>query len=67
MDAANESKRISNLCESLGLIVRPIGHLNVMSPPLVITEAQVDFVTDTLERAIRQVADELVREGFALA
>ena len=66
-DSANESKRISNLCESLGLMVRPIGHLNVMSPPLVITEAQVDFVADTLERAIRQVADELVREGFALA
>ena len=67
MDAANESKRISNLCESLGLMVRPIGHLNVMSPPLVITEAQVDFVVETLDRAIRQVADELVREGFALA
>jgi putrescine---pyruvate transaminase len=66
MDSANESKRISNLCESLGLMVRPIGHLNVMSPPLVITEAQVDFVVETLDRAIRQVADELVREGFAL-
>jgi adenosylmethionine-8-amino-7-oxononanoate aminotransferase len=65
-DEANESKRISNLCESLGLIVRPLGHLNVMSPPLVITEGQVDFVVDTLDRAIRQVTDELVREGFHL-
>jgi putrescine---pyruvate transaminase len=50
----------------MGLIVRPMGHLNVMSPPLVITERQVDFVAETLERAIRQVTDELVREGFAL-
>jgi adenosylmethionine-8-amino-7-oxononanoate aminotransferase len=65
-DEANESKRISNLCESLGLMVRPLGHLNVMSPPLVITEGQVDFVVDTLDRAIRQVTDELVREGFTL-
>jgi adenosylmethionine-8-amino-7-oxononanoate aminotransferase len=65
-DEANESKRISNLCESLGLIVRPLGHLNVMSPPLVITEGQVDFVVETLDRAIRQVTDELVREGFHL-
>ncbi len=65
-DAANESKRISNAAEAMGLMVRPIGHLNVMSPPLVITEAQVDFVAETLERAIRQVTDELVREGFAL-
>jgi putrescine---pyruvate transaminase len=66
MDAANESKRISNLAESMGLIVRPIGHLNVMSPPLIITETQVDFVAEVLERAIRQVADDLVREGFDL-
>ncbi|MDP3264456.1 MAG: aminotransferase [Tabrizicola sp.] len=66
MDAANESKRISNLCEGMGLIVRPIGHLNVMSPPLIITESDVDFVAETLEKAIRQVADDLVREGFAL-
>jgi adenosylmethionine-8-amino-7-oxononanoate aminotransferase len=65
-DAANESKRISNAAESMGLIVRPMGHLNVMSPPLVITEAEVDFVAEVLERAIRQVTDELVREGHKL-
>jgi putrescine---pyruvate transaminase len=65
-DAANESKRISNAAEAMGLMVRPMGHLNVMSPPLVITEAQADFVAEVLERAIRQVTDELVREGFKL-
>jgi putrescine---pyruvate transaminase len=63
-DDANESKRISNLCEQMGLIVRPIGHLNVMSPPLVITTQDVDFVVDTLEKAIRTVADDLVRDGY---
>jgi putrescine---pyruvate transaminase len=65
-DDVNESKRISNAAEAMGLIVRPIGHLNVMSPPLVITEAQVDFMADVLERAIRQVTDELVREGHRI-
>ncbi len=65
-DAANESKRISNAAEAMGLLVRPMGHLNVMSPPLVITEGQVDFIAETLERAIVQVTDELVREGFRL-
>jgi len=65
-DEANESKRISNAAEAMGLLVRPMGHLNVMSPPLVITETEVDFVAEVLERAIRQVTDELVREGFAL-
>ena len=66
-DEANESKRISNIAESMGLIVRPIGHLNVMSPPLIITETQVDFIAETLEKAIRRVADDLTREGFSLA
>ena len=66
-DEANESKRISNIAESMGLIVRPIGHLNVMSPPLIITESEVDFIAETLEKAIRQVADDLTREGYKLA
>ena len=65
-DGVGESKRISDVAESLGLIVRPIGHLNVMSPPLVITEAQVDFIAETLETAIRRVTDDLVRERVKL-
>ncbi len=65
-DGVNESKRISNVCESLGLLVRPIGHLNVMSPPLVITEGEIDFIAETLEVAIKRVTDDLVREGVTL-
>ncbi|MBL9050526.1 MAG: aminotransferase [Tabrizicola sp.] len=65
-DEAGESKRISDACEAMGLMVRPIGHLNVMSPALVITEAQVDFVVETLGRAIRKVTDDLVREGYRI-
>ena len=65
-DSANESKRISDVAESLGLMVRPIGHLNVMSPPLIITESDVDFIAETLETAIRRVTDDLVSEGFRL-
>lgn len=65
-DGVNESKRISDAAEAMGLMVRPIGHLNVMSPPLTITEGQVDFVVEVLEKAIRQVTDELVREGYRI-
>lgn len=65
-DGVNESKRISNACEEMGLIVRPLGHLNVMSPPLTITETDVDFIADVLTRAICQITDELVREGYRL-
>jgi len=59
-------KRISDACEAMGLMVRPIGHLNVMSPPLVITEGDVEFVAGVLGRAITQVADSLVREGVRI-
>jgi putrescine---pyruvate transaminase len=65
-DGVNESKRISDAAEAMGMMVRPLGHLNVMSPALVITETQVDEVVQTLERAIRQVTDELVREGHRI-
>ena len=65
-DGVNESKRISDAAEAMGLMVRPIGHLNVMSPPLTITEGQVDFVVDTLAKAIARVSDELVREGHRI-
>lgn len=65
-DGVGESKRISDAAEAMGLMVRPIGHLNVMSPPLTITGTQVDFVVETLEQAIRKVTDELVREGHRI-
>lgn len=65
-EGVNEAKRISNLAESLGLMVRPLGHLNVMSPPLILTEAQVDFIAETLTKAITRVTDDLVREGVKL-
>lgn len=60
-------KRIANACEAMGLLVRPIGHLNVMSPPLIITAEDVEFIGNTLERAIRQVADDLTRLSVALS
>jgi adenosylmethionine-8-amino-7-oxononanoate aminotransferase len=59
----NISKRISNLCESRGLLVRPMGHLDVMSPPLTMTKDDADFLVDTLRGAVVEVTDELVREG----
>lgn len=62
-DSCNISKRISNECEAHGLLVRPIGHLDVLSPPLIITKAQVDFVVDTLRAAIIKASAELKAEG----
>jgi putrescine---pyruvate transaminase len=65
-EALDVGKRISDTAEGMGLMVRPMGHLNVMSPPLTITEAEVDFVAEVLEKSIRKVADDLVRDGVRL-
>lgn len=45
-------KRVSNECDELGLIVRPVENLNIMSPPLIITRDDVDFIVATLREAI---------------
>jgi putrescine---pyruvate transaminase len=62
--AANISRRIAERCEAKGLLVRPIGHLDVMSPPLILTRAQCDFLVDTLREAITEATHQLGREGF---
>ena len=54
-DHLNISKRISDVCEANGLIVRPVGHLNILSPPLTITKPEADFIVDTLKAAIEEV------------
>lgn len=65
-DELDVGKRIADAAESRGLMVRPMGHLNVMSPPLVITETQVDFVTETLRVSIAEVTDRLVKDGIRI-
>jgi adenosylmethionine-8-amino-7-oxononanoate aminotransferase len=38
-------------------------HLNVMSPPLIITHDQVDEIVETLRSCILEVAAELEQSG----
>src|ERR1700694_3310508 len=65
-DGVNIGKRISDRCEAHGLIVRPLAHLNVMSPPLILTEGQVEDLVDGLAAAIHAVANDLIREGYKI-
>ncbi|MBI2719201.1 MAG: aminotransferase [Rhizobiales bacterium] len=60
----NISKRISSLCGERGLLVRPLGHLDVMSPPLTLSLKQADFLVDTLRGAIEEVTRDLVKGGL---
>ncbi len=66
-DEVNVGKRISDHCERHGLIIRPLAHLNIMSPPLVLTESEADELVEGLAAGIRATADDLVREGIRLA
>jgi adenosylmethionine-8-amino-7-oxononanoate aminotransferase len=63
-EAANISRRIAQRCEAMGLLVRPLGSLDIMSPPLILTRADCDLLIDTLREAITEVTRELKREGF---
>jgi adenosylmethionine-8-amino-7-oxononanoate aminotransferase len=63
-DEINISKRISNLCEERGLLVRPMGHLDVMSPPLTLSIKEADFLVDTLGGAVEEVTHDLVKGGM---
>ena len=56
--------RIAGHAQENGLIVRPIGHLTVMSPPLIMNEAQIDELVGILRGAIEATQDDLVREGI---
>src|SRR5579871_254103 len=63
-ESAQISRRIARRCEAKGLIVRPLGHLDIMSPPLILTRAQCDTLVDTLRAAIEEETAALRREGF---
>ena len=56
-------KRIDQHCHELGLLVRPLINMCVMSPPLVITAEQVDHMVAILREGISRTMDDLRREG----
>ncbi|TQV87414.1 aminotransferase [Aliikangiella coralliicola] len=61
---AEISKRLFEHCAKLGLIVRPIGNIIVMSPPLTISREESDFATKTFRTSIEKTMDDLKRDGF---
>jgi adenosylmethionine-8-amino-7-oxononanoate aminotransferase len=55
--------RIDAHCHELGLLVRPLINMCVMSPPLIITEAQIDDMVSILREGISRTMEDLRREG----
>lgn len=55
--------KVDRCCQEKGLILRPMGHLCVFSPPLVISSSQIDRMFDIMHEAIVETQDELTRSG----
>ena len=66
-DDARIGSRIADHAQSRGLIVRPIGNLNVLSPALILSREEIDRIVAILREAIEATMAELDREGFAFA
>tara|TARA_B110000503_G_scaffold78058_1_gene120101 strand:+ start:2395 stop:3810 length:1416 start_codon:yes stop_codon:yes gene_type:complete len=58
---------VSKQAASRALFVRPIGHLNVMSPSLILTREQADTIVDTLRDSIIATYEQLIRDGILAA
>lgn len=56
--------RVDAHCQELGLIVRPIINLCVMSPPLTITKEQVDELIEKLQLGVKRTMSDLKQEGI---
>jgi adenosylmethionine-8-amino-7-oxononanoate aminotransferase len=50
---------IDKHCQAMGLIVRPIINMCVMSPPLTITKAQIDEMVSILRKGIEMAMVEI--------
>ncbi len=55
--------RIADAAQKRGALVRPIAHLNVLSPPLILSREQIDTLVSALRESIVEVMDDLTREG----
>lgn len=65
-DTVDIGHRVAAEAETHGLMVRPVGHLNVMSPALTISPQDIGFIMEKLELSIRNVADDLTRAHVGL-
>ena len=57
--------RIDKHCQALGLLVRPLINMCVMSPPLCITRGQIDEMVSILREGISRTMADLEAEGIA--
>ena len=57
-------QRITDECARRGVLVRPIGHLNVLSPSLILNAEEIDRIVVTLGDSISAVMADLKTENL---
>ena len=60
----NIGSRIDQESLKLGLIIRPIYHICVLSPALIITKNQIDDLTEKLKVSITNAMHQVEEEGL---
>ena len=60
-DERKIGKRLDEVCNDMGLIVRPLINMCVFSPPLIISRSQIDDMFEILEQAIIKVSKEFIK------
>jgi adenosylmethionine-8-amino-7-oxononanoate aminotransferase len=56
--------RVSAAAQQRGLIVRPLGNMAILSPPLILSKAEIAEIVAILRDSISAVTDDLKREGL---
>ena len=51
-------QKLDSACEARGLLLRPFGNMAVFSPPLIISEPQIDEMFDIMEAGLEQLSGE---------
>lgn len=51
-------QKLDDACEELGLLLRPFGNMAVFSPPLIITDTQIDDMFDIMEKGLEKLSKE---------
>lgn len=63
-DEIDVGEQIVKACMRRGVMVRPVMHLNVISPPLTMTREQIDEFVAVMRESILEVAEKLIKEGY---
>ena len=55
---ASFGQKLDDACEEMGLLLRPFGNMAVFSPPLIISDAQIDDMFDIMEAGLEKISGE---------